>query len=238
MTACGTPSSQTYALVGLIFGALLVCTMAIFLRLIERHKHKHPTESIRQLTIWNLFLSGMALMAIILFVQSRSPHACQWLVILGVAVVALNIFVMIARGVLLTFRSNRSWWVWLLDILSHYVWPLATIVIFGVVLKHQKGPGSASLGATALKAAMIFIGVLLMWLLINLILYQVCGTWAYASKAGHPSTLCTKKWMGLLGMIGASFGASLLIAYLVIFKNRNKSSVVKLRDLSGGTTGE
>lgn len=219
---CATPKSGSYARVALIFGALIVSTMAIFLRLIERHKHKHPAESIRQLTIWNLFISGLALMSIVLFVQSPSPHLCNWLVILGVAVISLNVFVMIARAALLAFRANRSAWVWLLDMVSHYFWPLATIVIFGLVLNHQRGAGNASLGSTALKGLMIFIGILLMWLLINLILYQVCGTWAYRSKAGHPHTLCLKKWMGLLGMIFGSFGIGVLIVYIVVFKKSEK----------------
>jgi len=217
---CSTPKSETYALVALVFGGLIVCTMAIFLRIVERQKKKHPAESMRQLTIWNLFISGMALMSIILFVQSPLLSACHWLVILCVAIMALNIFVMIARAVLLAFSSNRSPWVWALDLLSHYVWPLATVIILGVVLYHQRGPGRSSLASTTLKAAMVFIGILLMWLLLNLILYQVCGTWAYKSKAGHPSTLCLKKWMGLLGMIGGSFGLSVLVAYLVVFRGK------------------
>lgn len=207
---CSTPKSQTCALVALVLGGCLVSTMAVFLRLVERNKKKHPTESIRQLTIWNLFISGMALMAIILFVQSSSPHSCNWLAVIGCAVISLNIFVMIARAILLAFRRNRSAGIWTLDIISHYIWPLLTILLFLLILHRQRGVGGASVASIALKAVMIFIGVLIMWLLLNLILYQVCGTWAYRSNAGMPHTLTLSKWMGLLGMIGASFGLALL----------------------------
>ena len=209
---CSTYLSETTSKIALVLGACLVCTMAIFLRIIEKHKKKPAAESIRQLTIWNMFFSGIAMMSIVLLVQSRSLYACGSLVVLAMVTISLNVFVMTARAALLPFR-NRSKSMWSLDMVSHYVWPLVTVCMFVAVLLSQRGYGNTPFGANIMKSAAFFLGILILWLCVNLVIYKYCGTWAYKTNAGHPKSMNERQWVGLFGLILFSFGISIAVCF-------------------------
>lgn len=209
---CSTYRSETTSKVALVLGACLVCTMAVFIRIIENRKKKPAAESIRQLTIWNMFFSGIAMMSIILFVQSKSMYACGSLVVLAIVTISLNVFVMTARAALLPFR-NRSREMWSLDIVSHYAWPLVTVCMFVAVLIAQHGYGNTTFGLNVMKSAAFFLGILILWLCVNLVIYRYCGTWAYKTNAGHPRTMNERQWVGLFGLILFSFGISVVICF-------------------------
>lgn len=190
-----------------IVGAIVIASIVVHMRITEHLKQRHPMQSIRQLTIWNLFITGIFLMLLPILSASLT-------FVVGLAVAYTNLFVLVARSALLPFRQRSAVW-WTLDLLTHYFIPLVTIGILLVVWRRDGQNFRSHKGKSAIwKSLLIFIGILIVWFLFNLLLYKLNGTWAYGKRVGHVRHMKPKDVAALCGSILGSYGFILLLAYV------------------------
>lgn len=190
----------------LVVGALVIAAIVVHMALSEQLLARHPMRSLRQLTIWNLFLTGIFLM----LVPVLAPRP---LLMVGLAVACLNVFVLSARSALLPFRAARSAVWWSLDILTHYLIPLTAV---GLLLAVWREGGQVLVSPFVWQALLIFIAVLVAWFLFNLLLYSINGTWAYGQRVGHVRHMTPKDGAALGASVAGSFGLVMLITWGVL----------------------
>lgn len=190
-----------------IVGAIVVASIVVHMRIAEHLNQRHPMRSIRQLTIWNLFITGIFLMLLPVLSASLT-------FVLGLAVAYTNLFVLVARSALLPFRERSAVW-WTLDLMTHYFIPVTAIGILLVVWRRDGQTFGSDQGKAAIwKSLLIFLAILLAWFLFNLLLYKLNGTWAYGKRVGHVRHMKPKDGAALGGAIGGSYGLILLLAYV------------------------
>lgn len=215
-------SNQLLSTVCMGIGAFVLVTIVVFLRVMDHYKSRHPMHSLRQLTIWNLLITGIFLMCVV----ALPP---QTAFVLGVAVATNNLFVLLARSAMLPFKSQPPLIVFL-DALSHYIIPVLAVAL--VMLKahtaesclmRQMAPSPLT---HVWKSLLAFLAVLVLWFFVNLLLYHKTGTWAYGGKVGHVRHMSAKQAGWLLAAIAASFGISvgLTAGTLNVQKRRRSKS--------------
>ncbi len=166
----------------IIAGGFLLISVIVVLRINEEYMGHACIRSLRTLTFWNLILSSLFL----IFSPFFPPKA---LLVCGLAIIGLNLFVLLARSLLLRFRKDTKPIVWFGDIFTHYLVPIfMSIFVFIFFSVQSLSPSNKQLAFGGLA---LFV-TLLMWMMINAIVYAWRKTWPYKRHVGNFSQ--DKSW--------------------------------------------
>jgi len=183
-------------------GAILILAAFLATRFMQKDWTKSFKEATRHLTCWNVLLASIFLLVLCAIPTKAAA-------VIGIGLVSLSFFVLFGRMSAIPHLDPKDKFA-VADIITHYIIPLTMV---GFMLAGTMGVQYTD-SSVLWQGLLVYIGIFVLWLLVNFICVKCGLEWAYKHEMTNPFHKDRKQPVRILLLIWIVVFSFILTAFV------------------------